>query len=350
MDLHQSEGQKDRKVTSKKRKNKKEKKSGRPSSPMHKRLEYEGSLSDKSKRQKKKQPGQGSRGNSQRQRGKKKKSHQQRSPKSSLSDTDDVVAQLQRQRQKKQAEQAPSEGASACPGQPLTLGGFRFDPQLKRYLPKKAFKPNGNNDVCIQRVKSRQVDDINTIESRNAPISIQNWGRILICTASGIKGMHLGFTQVQSEPKQPAVTILNSLQYCHRTATRVALIKRLTPKPKVVPIASTIDHIAGHDGSCRKIDSCTPHTLTCTQRSSRRFFSIVQPLPAERRDRGDEQRSWGHYLPDDCGCKKSSTTLSTFDILPYGERDPRVLPDMITISNNRAVYRSKLRKLVGCQS
>lgn len=349
MDLHQSDGQKDRKGSSKKRKNKKVKKSGRPS-PRHKHTDgVDCSLSGKSKRQKQKQSGH-------RERGKNKKSHQQCSRKNSLLDTDDVIAQLQRQRQKKQAEQASSEGTSgqACPRQPLTLGGYRFDPQLKRYLPKKAFKPNGNNDVCIQRVKSRQVNDTNiaerTMTSCNAPMSIQHWGRILICTASGRQGTCLGGAQAQSEPMQPAVTVLNSLQYCNRTAARVTLTKSLMPKPKVAPIASTIDHIAEHDGTCGKIDSCTPHALTCTQRSSRRFFSMVKPLPTESRDRGDEQRSWGHQLPDDCGCKKSSSTLSTFDVLPYSKRDPRVLPDMITISNNRIFYRSRLQKLIRCRS
>ena len=355
MDLHQSDGQKDRKGSSKKRKNKKDKKSGRHGpSPKHKHADEV----DKSKRQKQKQSGEGSRCNSQRERGKKKKSHQQpqqRSPKNSLSDTDDVLAQLQRQRQKKkQTEKAASDGANgqACPRQPLTLGGYRFDPALKRYLPKKAFKPNGNNDVCIQRVKSRQVDDIDITEGtacgRDAPKSL-HWGRLLICTASGIQGTYLGATQGQSERKHPVLTILDSLQYCNRRTTRVALTKCLMPKPRVVPIASTIDHIAEHDGTCRKIDYCTPHELTCKETNDR-FFSIAQPLPPERRDRRDELRSWGHHLPDDCGCKKSSTTLSTFDVLPSSQRDPRVLPDMITISNNRIFYRSKLQKYVGCRS
>ena len=356
MDLHQPDGQKDRKGSSKKRKNKKDKKSGRQGpSPRHKHADdIDGSLSDKSKRQKQKQSEQGSRGNSQRERGKKKKSHQQRSPTTSLSDADDVMAQLQRQRRKKQTEQASSEGASGqtCPRQPLTLGGYRFDPALKRYLPKKAFRPNGNNDVCIQRVKSRQVDDIGITEGtlcgRDAPKSIQHWGRVLICTATGMQGRYQGATLARSEPRQPALTILDSLQYCNRTATRIALTRCLMPKPRVVPIASTIDHIAEHDGTCRKIN-CTPHEFTFKQTSDR-FFSIAQPLPPERRDRRDELRSWGHHLPDDCGCKKSSTTLSTFDVLPSSQRDPRVLPDMITISNNRIFYRSRLQKYVGCRS
>jgi hypothetical protein len=72
---------------------------------------------------------------------------------------DDVMAQLQRQRERQRLDEAAASStdgvAYGC--NPISLGKFRYDPILKRYLPKSTFKSNGNNDVCIQRMQRASI-------------------------------------------------------------------------------------------------------------------------------------------------------------------------------------------------
>lgn len=56
-------------------------------------------------------------------------------------------------------------GSTTKRNEAKSMGNFIWDPVLKKYFPKSAFNPNGNNDVCIQRVqqasnaKSREQTD-----------------------------------------------------------------------------------------------------------------------------------------------------------------------------------------------
>jgi hypothetical protein len=97
----------------------------------------------------------------------------------------DVMAQLRRQREKRKADDAaessvvhPTSGAdgnrvvvnaalNTCA--PKSMGRFCYDPVLKRYLPKSAYKSNGNNDECIQRLQKESRKKMGAIDSK--PIS-----------------------------------------------------------------------------------------------------------------------------------------------------------------------------------
>eukprot|EP00956_Cyclotella_meneghiniana_P021241 scaffold38441_cov21-Cyclotella_meneghiniana.AAC.1 len=102
-------------------------------------------------------------------------SHRKRPPKQSSKSNssnnkimDDVMAQLRRQREKQKSNEASATSTDERPEKPIdpsitdtstnttapkSMGKFRYDPVLKRYLPKSAYKSNGNNDVCIQKLQ-----------------------------------------------------------------------------------------------------------------------------------------------------------------------------------------------------
>lgn len=98
---------------------------------------------------------------------------------------DDILAQLRRQREKqKEHVMEPtltSSDASANKNNTaISVRGFRYDPILKRYLPKSAFKPNGNNDVCIQRIRQASICKH---EPQEANLNSRSSSRLFSCGA-----------------------------------------------------------------------------------------------------------------------------------------------------------------------
>lgn len=94
----------------------------------------------------------------------------------------DVMAQLRRQREKRKTEDAVTssavhsssvtdsnrdvvDAASNDCAPKKSIGKFRYDPVLKRYLPKSAYESNGNNDKCIQRLQKGNRKKMMTIDS-----------------------------------------------------------------------------------------------------------------------------------------------------------------------------------------
>lgn len=83
------------------------------------------------------------------------------------------MAQLRRQREKQKSNEASATSTNEHPKKPTTdpsmadtstdtatpksMGKFRYDPVLKRYLPSSAYKSNGNNDVCIQQLQRKSA-------------------------------------------------------------------------------------------------------------------------------------------------------------------------------------------------
>lgn len=89
---------------------------------------------------------------------------------------DDVMAQRQRQREKQKSDVQMSSSTAddqmmseaARNEQPKSMGGFIYDPVLKRYLPKSAYKSNGNNDVCIQRIQNEAGKQKNMMDAHES--------------------------------------------------------------------------------------------------------------------------------------------------------------------------------------
>ena len=76
---------------------------------------------------------------------------------------DDVMAQLHRQREQQSSKLKTNKSnnpplTDSIGYTPKSIGHFRYDPVLKRYLPKTAYKSNGNNDVCIQRIQKASMN------------------------------------------------------------------------------------------------------------------------------------------------------------------------------------------------
>jgi hypothetical protein len=100
----------------------------------------------------------------------------------------DVMAQLRRQREKRKTEDAAASNAvhsssvtdsnrevvdaASNDSAPKLMGKFRYDPVLKRYLPKSAYESNGNNDKCIQRLQKVNRKKMMTIDSTFARASV----------------------------------------------------------------------------------------------------------------------------------------------------------------------------------
>eukprot|EP00956_Cyclotella_meneghiniana_P016787 scaffold26817_cov38-Cyclotella_meneghiniana.AAC.2 len=117
-------------------------------------------------------------------------SHRKRPPKQSSKSInsnneimDDVMAQLRRQREKQKSSATSTNERPKKPidpsivdtstntTAPKSMGKFSYDPVLKRYLPKSAYKSNGNNDVCIQKLQltNREKSEAksNTLEKKS---------------------------------------------------------------------------------------------------------------------------------------------------------------------------------------
>ncbi|KAL3802216.1 hypothetical protein HJC23_001760 [Cyclotella cryptica] len=98
---------------------------------------------------------------------------------------DDVLAQLRRQREKqKERDVDPSSTSSEIQrhasanknDRARSMGGFFYDPILKRYLPRSVFKPNGNNDVCIQRIQQASIYKHESIDTKPKSINSSRLG------------------------------------------------------------------------------------------------------------------------------------------------------------------------------
>lgn len=221
------------------------------------------------------------------------------------SEMDDIVAQLRRQREKKQqqskeASSSPAADTDQCKNTNLetthddikkntSIGDFQYDPVMKRYLPKSAYKPHGNNDVCIQRVqKERKVNklhdakevlvnndnlfqlrgnvtdgDIQRVVFRGTYLprssnigdvaSLQSKSgknkRKKRCNNTNLQIHKKDFIQSQHQSMpcsdRTALLLKTSLEYCTNTARRNAITSLLGPmsiarRAEIVPTQSTL--------------------------------------------------------------------------------------------------------------
>jgi hypothetical protein len=90
---------------------------------------------------------------------------------------EDVMEQLRKQRQKRsdaaaasnmvhdRAEDITKDDEQQRPAD--LMGNFRYDPILKRYLPKSTLKPNGNNDACIQQMQQASLEKLELLVERH---------------------------------------------------------------------------------------------------------------------------------------------------------------------------------------
>lgn len=103
---------------------------------------------------------------------------------------DDVMAQLRRQREKQKLDEAAASKESITPNSSdaagnqtphKSMGKFRYDPILKRYLPKSTYKSNGNNDACIQRMQQVYGQKKNAIDAKSNALRLSVSDRHLSC-------------------------------------------------------------------------------------------------------------------------------------------------------------------------
>ena len=100
---------------------------------------------------------------------------------------DDVMAQLRWQREKQTLDEAAPSELLLCPFDTTDkqtthkpIGKFRYDPILKRYLPKSAYKSNGNNDACIQRLQQVYCKRNDANDTKLSVSSLNVSGRLFL--------------------------------------------------------------------------------------------------------------------------------------------------------------------------